>query len=519
VCDNEAVAKRAGVLGLDVGTSSVKAVLFERSGATVAAVARGYRLSAPRPGWAVQDPDEIVAAVLAAMADVAGTAREREVEVAGVSVCTAMHSLLALDADRRPITPSVTWADDRAGAQAARLRGSHAGRRLAARSGTPLHSMSPLVKLIWFREQQPELFQAAAWWVGIKEYLLFRLCGGDLVVDRSIASATGLYDLLAGDWDDEAAQLAGVRRDRLPALVHSTDQAGVLTPEVAGRTGLPAGVPVVAGASDGVLANVGLGAVGYGTAACSIGTSAALRVTVDRPTPDPAGRVFCYVLDDEHWVAGGAINNGGNVLSWMREALAPELSEPTADADLVALAGTAPPGSAGLLMLPYLAGERAPRWSGHPRGVYFGLGNQHRREHLVRAGLEGVCLQLALVLAVMLDAGLEIREVRATGGFARSPVWRQLLADVLGRTIGYPRGPQGSALGAAVVGMRALGWVDTLDVAADMAPVVECDKPDPDSAALYARLLPIFDSLYDALEPSFDAVAGITDRYEPGSRR
>jgi gluconokinase len=505
VCDNEAM--RAGMLGLDVGTTGVKAVLFERSGAVVATVAGEYPLAAPRPGWAVQDPDEIVAAAVRAIAGVAATARQRGVEVAGVSVSTVMHSLLALDGDRRPITPSVTWADGRAAAQAERLRSSHAGRRLATRSGTPLHPMSPLAKLIWFREEQPELFQAAAWWVGLKEYVLFRLCGGDLVVDRSIASATGLYDLFAGDWDDEAVRAAGLRRDQLPTLVRCTDQAGVLSPEVAGRAGLPAGVPVVAGGSDGVLANVGLGAVGYGTVACSIGTSGALRVTVDRAAPDPDGRLFCYVLDDEHWVVGGAINNGGNVLRWMHEALAPELPEATAYAELAALAGTAPPGCAGLLMLPYLAGERAPRWSGHPRGVYFGLTREHRREHLVRAGLEGVCLQLALVLEAMVDTGLQVREVRGTGGFARSPVWRQLLADVLGHTIGYPRSPQGSALGAAVIGMRALGWVDTLDVAAGMAPVVECDDPDPDTAELYARLLPLFGSLYDALAPFFDRTA------------
>jgi len=507
VCDNVPVAVRAGVLGVDVGTTGVKAVLFERSGAAVTASAREYPLVADHPGWAEQDPGLIVAAALAAMADVVAAAAELGVEIAGVSLSTVMHSLLALDAERNPLTPLVTWADGRAAAQAARLRAGHGGRRLVARGGTPVHPMSPLTKLIWFREEQPETFRAAAWWVGIKEHLLSGLAGGDLVVDRSVASATGLYDLLARDWDDEALRLAGVRRDQLARLVDTTELVGGLVPEVARRVGLPAGVPVVAGASDGVLANLGLGAVQYGTVACSIGTSGALRVTVDRPAPDPGGRLFCYVLDDQHWVVGGATNNGGNLLRWMRETLAPELPDETADADLVSLAGTAPPGSAGLVMLPYLAGERAPRWSGHPRGVYFGLTGEHRREHLVRAGLEGVCLQLALVLAAMADAGLEVREVRATGGFARSPVWRQLLTDVLGHPIGYPRNPQGSALGAAIVGMRALGWVDTLDIAADIAPVVERDTPDPDRATLYAQLLPVFDSLYDALAPFFtDAV-------------
>jgi gluconokinase len=515
MCDNGAVTARAGVLGLDVGTTGVKAVVFERSGAVVASTGQEYPLDAPHPGWAVQDPDRIVAAAVEAMAAAGQAAARQQVEIGGVSVSTVMHSLIALDRDRRPLTPSLTWADGRAAEQASRLRGSHAGRRLAARNGTPVHPMSPLVKLVWFRERDPDTFAAAAWWVGIKEYLLAALCGGDLVVDRSVASATGLYDLLAADWDDEALALAGVRRDQLPALVRTTDQVGGLGAEIAGRVGAPAGVPVVAGGSDGVLANVGLGAVGYGTVACSIGTSGALRITIDRPAPDPDGRVFCYVLDDRHWVVGGATNNGGNVLRWMHRALAPELPDQDADAELVRLAGTAPPGCDGLLMLPYLAGERAPHWSGAPRGVYLGLTHEHRREHLLRAGLEGVCLQLALVLAAMEDTGIEVREIRATGGFARSPVWRQLLADVLGRPIGYPHSPQGSAFGAAVIGMLALGWVDSLDVAAKLAPVVERDEPDPENAALYARLRPLFESLYRDLTPSFEALRTLAKAGEP----
>jgi gluconokinase len=199
----------------------------------------------------------------------------------------------------------------------------------------------------------------------------------------------------------------------------------------------------------------------------------------------------------------------------MHRALAPELPDQDADAELVRLAGTAPPGCAGLLMLPYLAGERAPHWSGSPRGCYVGLTHEHRREHLLRAGLEGLCLQLALVLAAMEDTGLEVREIRATGGFARSPLWRQLLADVLGRPIGYPRSAQGSAFGAAVIGMLALGWVDSLDAAATLAPVIERDEPDPENAALYARLRPLFESLYRDLTPTFEALRTLAPAGEP----
>jgi gluconokinase len=436
----------------------------------------------------------------------AAGARERGVAVAGLSVCTALHSLLALDAQRRPLTPLVSWADGRAAGQAGRLRANGTARRLAERSGTPVHPMSPLVKLIWFREEEPETFHAAAYWAGLKEYVLGALCGGDLVVDRSVASATGLYDVRADDWWDEALGLAGIRRGQLAALVGSTDRVGGLSRSAAASTGLLAGTPVLAGAGDGPLANVGVGAVGYGVLACSIGTSGALRVTVDRPAVDPSGRLFCYALDEAHWVVGGATNNGGNVLRWMHEALAPELPAATADRLLTELAGQSPPGAAGLLMLPYLSGERAPRWHGEPRGVYFGLTTEHRRPHLVRAGLEAVCLQLALVLRAMTQSGIEVREIRATGGFANSPLWRQMLADTLGLPVGYPESHQGSAFGAAIIGMRALGLVDSLQVAADLAPVTAVDEPS-DAAAVYARLLPLYDELYEALDPSFTALA------------
>lgn len=499
---------RPGVLALDIGTTSTKAVLFDTAGAAVASATYEYPLVAPQPGWAVQDPDLITAAALDAIGAVVAAARGGPVAVAGLAVSTVMHSLFALDDRGRPLTPALTWADGRAGEQVERLRASADGRRLAQRSGTPLHPMSPLPKLLWFREQQPDTFAAARHWVGLKEYVLRQLCGGELQVDRSVASATGLYDLRTADWDGDALELAGIGRGQLATLVNCTDTAGMVTPAVAARTGLAAGTPVIAGASDGALANVGVGAVSHGTVACSIGTSGALRVTVGQPTIDPAGRVFCYALDEAHWIVGGATNNGGNVLRWLHSALAPELPAETADRTLLELAAQAPAGSAGLLMLPYLAGERAPRWHGNPRGVYFGLTRQHRREHLVRAGLEAVCLQLALVLAAMLDAGVDVSAVRATGGFARSPFWRQLLADVLGRPVGFPRSPEGSALGAAIVGMRGLGIVDSLEIAADLAPVVHTEFPTG-AATVYTRLLPLYSGLYDALEPSYRALAGL----------
>jgi len=262
----------------------------------------------------------------------------------------------------------------------------------------------------------------------------------------------------------------------------------------------------VAGAGDGPLANLGVGAVRPGVAACSIGTSGALRVTVSRPAVDPGGGVFCYALAQDRWVVGGAITNGGIVLEWAGRALAPDLAGP---AELLELAAGVPPGSGGLLMLPYLMGERAPHWSPLPLGGYVGLTREHGRGHLVRAAIEGVCQQLALVLDSMRAAGNEVREIRATGGFARSPLWRQILADTLGTDIGFPAGAEGSAFGAALLGMEALGLVESIDVAADLVRIDSTVHPDPAAAAVYAGLRPVFAGLSDALTPAWTQLRGL----------
>ena len=490
------------VIGVDMGTTSTKAVAFGVDGRAVASAGAGYALREPAPGHAVQDPDAIVEAVLEAVAATVAQLAGRT--VAGLSFSAAMHSLIGLSPQGGPLTPVVTWADTRAGAQAERLRSAPGGTELHRRTGTPLHPMSPLPKLLWFREQEPRLWEQVTHWVGVKEYVLLRLCGS-LVVDHSVASATGLLNLERLCWDEEALELAGLRPEHLAELVPGTTVLPGLLAGTASRTGLPTDTRVVVGGSDGPLANLGSGAVQPGVASCTIGTSGAVRVVVDRPVVDPLGRVFCYALAPGRWVVGGAVNNGGVVLEWAGDALAPDLG-PDAQEQLLELAASVPAGSGGLLMLPYLLGERAPHWSSVPQGAYVGLSRVHRREHLVRAAVEGVCLQLALVLQSMRAAGLEVKEIRASGGFARSPLWRQMLSDALGMDVGFPEGHEGSSFGAALLGMQALGLIDSIDVAEELVVVRSTARPDPADAATYASLLPVFADLYHALHPTFTSL-------------
>jgi gluconokinase len=272
-----------------------------------------------------------------------------------------------------------------------------------------------------------------------------------------------------------------------------------LRPDVAAATALPQDLPVVIGASDGVLANLGIGAVRPEVAAVSIGTSGAMRVVVPEPTVDPERRLFCYALTDDAWVLGGAVNNGGSVVRWAAQALAAGFGRPEVegeDADLVDAAlleeaATIASGSDGLLCLPYLLGERAPWWRSGLTGAYLGLRRDHRRPHLVRAAVEGVCQQLALVRDAFAATGSPVCEVRATGGAVASSLWTRTLAAALDLPVRLADSPEGTGLGACLLGLHALGALPDLDAATALVSVHDPVVPDPDDAELYRRLRPL----------------------------
>jgi gluconokinase len=442
---------------------------------------------------------------------------------------TAMHSLIGVGSDGRPRTPVLTYADSRATAQALRLR-RDCGPDLYHRTGTPAHAMSPLAKLRWFRENQPDTCADVRRWLSLKEYLLSRLLGDSWVplVDHSIASATGMFRLDGGGWDDEALEWAGVRRDALSTPVATRHVVSGIADDVARRLGLAGPVPVVMGAADGALANLGVGAVRPGAVAVTIGTSGAVRAVVDAPRTDARGRTFCYVLTadgagEDRYVAGGAITNGGSVLAWLHRLLRDGRhgghggQEGHDDDDdigaLIELAADVPPGADGLLMLPYLDGERSPRWRSGLSGGLVGLRSDHGREHLVRAGLEGVLLQLGLVMGAVRDVvGASSDAIRATGGFTRSPLWTQMLADVVDQRLELATTTQASAYGAALLGMDALDVVESLDAAIDLVGVGRTVHPETESVQAYQRVADVYTDVVDEMIDGgvIDAVARLS---------
>jgi gluconokinase len=491
------------IIGVDVGTTGVKVAGFAPGSSPRRLAIREYPLVEPAPGQEVQDPDTIVTATASAITECV-TAAEGAT-IAAISLSAAMHGLLALDANGRPLTPLITWADGRASEEARALQRSPEAAELVRRTGIPVHPMTPLTKIMWFARHEPGIWAAARSWVGLKDYLLAWLTG-TLVTELSSASGTGLLDLSTRAWSPLALETCGLSEDRLPRILPTTALLSVGS-VAAAQIGLPAGTPVVVGASDGPLANLGTGAMQPGTACLSLGTSGALRMTTDGPRPDELGLLFCYALTDQVWVVGRAISNGASVLRWAGSSLAPDVvagaGASGADEAVLALAETVGAGSDGLVMLPFLVAERAPLWGPDLFGAYLGLRREHTRAHMVRAAVEGVCIQMRVILD-RLDSVSPVSSVLATGGAFRSALWRQVMAGALDRPLHVVESAEGTALGAAALGLFALGRASSLSEAVNELTPPDDASPAPvtvprELVATYARLRAMVPELVDAI--------------------
>lgn len=442
------------LLALDIGTSSTKACAFAENGELLYRKRIDYPIHSPQPGYQEQDPDEIVQAVETAVKEVVQMQQEQPLCL--VFSC-AMHSLIAVDKAGKPLTNSIIWADNRSAAYANSLRGTAVGKEIYRHTGTPIHPMSPLCKIAWLRDEQPDIFQRTHKFISIKEYLLWQWFG-EYVVDYSIASATGLFDIQQLEWFAPALGFAGINAQQLSKAVPPEHILTAWKNGRAERLGLQPNTAVVPGASDGCLANLGEQVTAAGEVVISLGTSGAIRTISPIIRYDEQERIFNYILTKGSYVAGGPTNNGGIVFLWFSKIL----NEPIAELEKLEVeAARLPPGANGLFFLPYLLGERAPIWTANAKGAFLGLTLQHTRIHLLRALMEGVLYNLFHIAESLQQVEGTIQRIYANGGFTQSEVALQILADVFGVPVHVQEHEESAAWGAAILGIKAIRKLDT----------------------------------------------------------
>lgn len=450
-------------VGIDIGTGSVKAVAVNGFGMPLAESQRYYPFQSPKPGYHEQDPELIWSSFCDSIEEIIKKNGDTP-EVVGLS--SAMHSLIPVDENCEPLAPMITWADSRSHEIAEKLRNSPEGKAIYEATGTPLHAMSPLCKLIWLKENEPALFERTYKFISIKEFIWYKLFGV-FMVDYSIASCTGLFDISQLCWYLPALSVAGIKAHKLSEPVPPNYCREYNSP-FGGAVINANGVSFVIGASDGCLANLGSMADKPGIAALTIGTSGAIRVASRRPAPDSEAMLFSYILDENTYICGGPVNNGGIAMQWWIKNFEDTKGQAAYD-EIFKQVATVPPGNDGLLFLPYLTGERAPVWDAESCGIFFGARITHTKAHFARAVLEGICFALKQVADIVEQSSGEITQVNISGGFTKSDIWVQTLADIIGKKLVITQAEDASAIGAAWIAMKAANII--------------ASYPEPDSAS------------------------------------
>jgi gluconokinase len=488
------VLKESCVIGLDLGTTSTKAVAFNAQNKVIAKTAKEVNTTHAGHGQAEQDPVDVAKAALHALTQTAYEAVRQGYEVSLVGFSAAMHSLIAIDEAGQPLTKAIIWMDGRAADEAMELRASDQCGRLYQRTGAPVHPMTPLLKLIWFRNHQPELLQRATRFVSQKEFIWAQWFG-EWTIDESTAGATGLYGLASRTWDTEALALAGIQESQLSRIAPTMYcKRNPVHPSLK-DCGLGDTVFNV-GSSDGVLANLGVGATDNQAMVLTLGTSCALRMTTRQAYLDKEHMPFCYRLDDEHYVVGGPSNSGGVVVDWLANTILSGDREEEQFDRLLTEAEQVETES--LICLPYVAGERAPLWNAHSTGALIGLQVHHGAAHVFRAGLEGILFNAFWIAESLMKEGYYPTQLVASGKLLESAFLRQMCADIFNLPVASCEDADASVLGAVALARIAVGET-SYEVLRTKLDNPELTHPDAASHAAYAEKYSRFRTLVQSV--------------------
>jgi gluconokinase len=494
------------ITGVDIGTGSAKAVAINTEGKVIAASQFYYSTNSRRAGYSELDPEIIWQAFVNCIKEIVEKIQQVPLTV---SFSSAMHSLLVMNNKNIAITPLVTWADTRSEKIAESIRKSADAEKIYTATGTPIHSMSPLCKIIWLKENEPQIFKDAFKFISIKEFIWYRLFN-TYQADDSIASATGLFNIHNFEWNKLSLQLCGITTSHLSEIVPTDFIRNDVTPSVAATLHIPAGTAFCIGASDGCLANIGSYATEPGIAALTIGTSGAVRIAGSGVVNNYSAMIFNYVLDRKTFISGGPINNGGNVLKWLFQTFLNNKNPSESDYDVFFKnIETIPPGCQGLLFLPYVFGERAPVWDEKASGVFFGIKSYHTNAHFLRAAVEGICFALKNILEIIETSTVFITRLNVSGGFVHSKTWMQILADVTGKKICLAQSEDASSIGAAFFYMKAVHIID--DYSSIKPGMHVTIDPVDNNHIVYEKYYTIFKNLYEPLKDSMHLLHGINE--------
>lgn len=494
--------KRPCIIAVDLGTSSVRAALIDSHLSNLKQNSQPVSLNTDAGGKAEQDTNDILAAAATCIKEIANWSDRAGYPVEALSFSNASASLVCLDSDYSPIRPALTYADLRASQESDRLIETY-GRDQFRNTAAPIHASYWLPKFHWLINNGI-LDSSSRFFCTIKDLFIYRLTG-QFITDASNAAATGMCNAKTGNWDQHMLEIAGIRVEQLPqirpttaVLVHDNQISPL-------QDILPGNCKIVLGAMDGVLSSLGAGAFKPGQVTTTIGSSGACRIAAQSPILDrSAAKIWSYPLDENIWIRGGAMNNGGLVTHWLSENFSPPSDhEKDRFQSMFDLASEIEPGADGLLFLPYLFGERAPIYNEHARGVYFGLQSGHKRAHLARAGLEGILFAMFSIFELLQTGEYDNEEIRASGGYLRSDLMLQIQADIFGKPIKIPASHEGSLVGAALLAQKALGKIDSYDQKMPHLKISRQVDPNLSNTEKYQGIYPQFKDLYSQLKPLF----------------
>jgi len=492
-------------LGIDVSTTGSKALLVNRDGDVVSSATRLHALSTPRPLWSEQDPEDWWQAVAASVRQALLQANTSGEAVSAIGLTGQMHGLVLLDEQKQTLRPAILWNDQRCADECDEIRARIGRQRLIQITGNEALTGFTAPKIVWVKNHEPEIFARTRHVLLPKDYVRFKLTGS-LAMDKADGSGTMLFDLKARKWSPEILDALGIPSEWMPPTFEGHQVTGEVSSQAAEATGLRAGTPVVAGGGDQAAQAVGVGAVRPGIVALTLGTSGVVFATTESCLIEPEGRLhaFCHALPNR-WHLMGVMLSAAGSLQWYRDTLAPD----TSFDELMTEAAVAPSGSEGLIFLPYLSGERTPYPDPLARGAWVGLTLRHKRGHVTRSVLEGVAFGLKDSFALIEGAGLgAIEQVRVSGGGAKSRLWRQILADVLGAELVVVNTTEGAAYGAAILAGVGCGeWPDAEAACSNLIKIVERVSPDEKRVVLYRLVHDKYKELYPALKPSFNRLA------------